>query len=91
MNLSMEDIERIAELNGLEFIDNPTKEQLEEQREWLAEYRKDNVVGQIFVKVLFINVLCVTDNVYVNYIDEDKFTREVKLICGLKVWKIWIG
>lgn len=41
MNLSMEDIERIAELNGLEFIDNPTKEQLEEQREWLAEYRKE--------------------------------------------------
>lgn len=49
------------------------------------------MVGQIFVKVLFLNVLCVTDNVYVNYIDEDKFTREVKLICGLKVWKIWIG
>ncbi len=42
MNLSMEDIERIAEQCGVEIIniDDATEEQIEEQREWLAEYRK---------------------------------------------------
>lgn len=39
MNLSMEDIKRIAEQCGVEIINinDATEEQIEEQREWLAE------------------------------------------------------
>ena len=42
MNLSMEDIERIAEQCGLEIIniDDATEEQIEEQHKYFEEYLK---------------------------------------------------
>lgn len=43
MNLSMEDIERIAEQCGVEIIniDDATEEQIEEQHQYFEEYLKE--------------------------------------------------
>lgn len=65
--LTMEQIEEIAKLNGIEIIENPTQEELEEHSESLllsladiVDYRRSLVkivLGKIIVNILYVKIL----------------------------------